>query len=204
LLIFHKKLGHLPAVSRNCGEIMKARFTVDTHTKRRIVIDVKGKRKKEKFPTNSTNASECRNGVGIMAKTVMSKAAARNIAALVIGEGMEYEDAATHEGVKASREDWGKVMATTYTAPKVTKKSVAADGVIGEVMQALRDKGVQSVKLAQMNEIAKLKGYKFAGASLVNAGVRAGELIKIPTMHGNVYKLVEFVTESDRNFINQQ
>ena len=139
-----------------------------------------------------------------MAKVVMSKAAARNIAALVIGEGMEYEDAATHEGVKASREDWAKVMATTYTAPKVTKKSVAADGVIGEVMQALRDKGVQFVKLAQMNEIAKLKGYKFAGASLVNAGVRAGELVKIPTMYGNVYKLVEFVTESDRNFINQQ
>lgn len=139
-----------------------------------------------------------------MAKTVMSKAAARNIAALVIGEGMKYEDAATHEGVKASREDWAKVMATTYTTPKVTKKSVAADGVISEVMQALRDKGVQSVKLAQMNEIAKLKGYKFAGASLVNAGVRAGELVKIPTMHGNVYKLVEFVTESDRNFINQQ
>lgn len=139
-----------------------------------------------------------------MAKKVMSKAAARNIAALVIGEGMEYEDAATHEGVKASREDWCKVMATTYTAPKVTKKSVAADSVIGEVMQALRDNGVQSIKLAQMNEIAKLKGYKFAGASLVNAGVRAGELVKIPTMHGNVYKLVEFVTESDRNFINQQ
>lgn len=139
-----------------------------------------------------------------MVKTAMSKAAARNIAALVIGEGMKYEDAATHEGVKASREDWAKVIATTYTAPKVTKKSVAADGVIGEVMQALRDKGVQSVKLAQMNEIAKLKGYKFAGASLVNAGVRAGELVKIPTMHGNVYKLVEFVTESDRNFINQQ
>ena len=139
-----------------------------------------------------------------MAKVVMSKAAARNIAALVIGEGMEYEDAATHEGVKASHEDWCKVMATTYTAPKVTKKSVAADGVISEVMQALRDRGVQSVKLAQMNEIAKLKGYKFAGASLVNAGVRAGELVKIPTMHGNVYKLVEFVTESDRNFINQQ
>lgn len=139
-----------------------------------------------------------------MTKTAMSKVAARNIAALVIGEGMEYEDAATHEGVKASREDWAKVMATTYTAPKVTKKSVAADGVIGEVMQALRDKGVQSVKLAQMNEIAKLKGYKFSGASLVNAGVRAGELVKIPTMHGNIYKLVEFVTESDRNFINQQ
>ena len=139
-----------------------------------------------------------------MAKTVMSKAAARNIAALVIGEGMEYEDAATHEGVKASREDWAKVMATTYTAPKVTKKGVAADGVIGEVMQALRDKGVQSVKLVQMNEIAKLKGYRFAGASLVNAGVRAGELVKIPTMHGNIYKLAEFVTESDRNFINQQ
>lgn len=139
-----------------------------------------------------------------MAKVVMSKVSARNIAALVIGEGMEYEDAATHEGVKASREDWAKVMATTYTAPKVTKKSVAADGVIGEVMQALRDRGVQSIKLAQMNEIAKLKGYRFAGASLVNAGVRAGELVKIPTMHGNVYKLVEFVTESDRNFINQQ
>lgn len=183
---------------------MKARFTVDTHTKRRIVIDVKGKRKKEKFPTNGKGERPSRNGVGIMAKVVMSKAAARNIAALVIGEGMEYEDAATHEGVKASREDWAKVMATTYTAPKVTKKSVAADGVIGEVMRALRDKGVQSVKLAQMNEIAKLKGYKFAGASLVNAGVRAGELVKIPTMYGNVYKLVEFVTESDRNFINQQ
>lgn len=182
---------------------MKARFTVDLYTKRRKVLVVKGKRKK-RVSHNRTNASECRNGVGIMAKTVMSKAAARNIAALVIGEGMEYEDAATHEGVKASREDWAKVMATTYTAPKVTKKSVAADGVIGEVMQALRDKDVQSVKLAQMNEIAKLKGYKFAGASLVNAGVRAGELVKIPTMHGNVYKLVEFVTESDRNFINQQ
>lgn len=139
-----------------------------------------------------------------MAKTAISKAAARNIAALVIGEGMEYADAAAREGVKASREDWVKVMATTYTTSKVTKKSVAADSVIGEVMQALRNKGVQSVKLAQMNEIAKLKGYKFAGASLVNAGVRAGELVKIPTMHGNVYKLVEFVTESDRNFINQQ
>lgn len=139
-----------------------------------------------------------------MAKVVMSKAAARNIAALVIGEGMEYEDAATHEGVKASREDWAKVMATTYTAPKVTKKSVAADGVISDVMQALRDNGVQSVKLAQMDEIARLKGYKFAGTSLINAGVRAGELVKIPTMNGNVYKLVEFVTESDRNFINQQ
>lgn len=139
-----------------------------------------------------------------MAKTVMSKAAARNIAALVLGEGMEYEDAATREGVKASREDWCKVMATTYTAPKVTKKSVAADSVINEVMQALRDKNVQSVKLTQMNEIAKLKGYKFAGASLVNAGIRAGELVKIPTMHGNIYKLTEFVTESDRNFINQQ
>ena len=139
-----------------------------------------------------------------MAKTVMSKAVARNIAALVIGEGMKYEDAAAHEGAKASHEDWCKVMATTYTAIKVTKKSVAADGVIGDVMQALRDKGVQSVKLAQMNEIAKRKGYKFAGASLVNAGIRAGELVKIPTMYGNVYKLVEFVTESDRNFINQQ
>lgn len=182
---------------------MNARFTVDTHTKRRIVIDVKGKRKK-RVSHNRANASERRNGVSIMAKTVMSKTAARNIAALVIGECMEYEDAATHEGVKASREDWAKVMATTYTAPKVTKKSVAADGVIGEVMQALRDRGVQSVKLAQMNEIAKLKGYKFAGASLVNAGVRAGELVKVPTMRGNVYKLVEFVTESDRNFINQQ
>lgn len=182
---------------------MNTRFTVDLYTKRRIVIDVKGKRKKKVFH-NRTNASECRNGVGIMAKTAMSKAAARNIAALVIGEGMEYEDAAAHEGVKASREGWAEVMATTYTVPKVTKKGVAADGVIGEVMQALRDKGVQSVKLTQMNEIAKLKGYKFAGASLVNAGVRAGEFVKIPTMHGNVYKLVEFVTESDRNFINQQ
>ena len=139
-----------------------------------------------------------------MAKTVMSKAAARNIAALVIGEGMEYEDAATHEGVEASREDWCKVMATTYTAPKVTKKSVAADSVIGEIMQALRNKGVQSVKLAQMNEIAKIKGYSFAGSSLVNAGIRAGELVKVPSMHGNVYKLAEFVTEFDLNFINQQ
>lgn len=55
-----------------------------------------------------------------------------------------------------------------------------------------------------MNEIAKRKGYKFAGTSLVNAGIRAGELVKIPTMNGNIYKLVEFVTESDRNFINQQ
>lgn len=183
---------------------MNARFTVDTHTKKSIVIDGKGETKKRKVSRNRTNASECRNGVGIMAKTVMSKAAARNIAALVIGEGMEYEDAATHEGVKASREDWCKVMATTYTAPKVTKKRVAADGVIGEVIQALRDKGVQSVKLAQMNEIAKLKGYKFAGASLVNAGVRAGELVRIPTTKGNIYKLVEFVTESDRNFINQE
>lgn len=183
---------------------MKARFTVDTHTKRRIVIDVKGETEKEKLPTTSEGERPSRNGVGIMAKVVMSKAAARNIAALVIGEGMEYEDAATHEGVKASHEDWTKVMATTYTAPKVTKKSVAADSVIGEVMQAFRDKGVQSIKLAQMNELAKLKGYKFAGASLVNAGIRAGELVKIPTMHGNVYKLVEFVTESDRNFINQQ
>lgn len=139
-----------------------------------------------------------------MAKKVMSKAAARNIAALVIGEGLEYEDAATREGVKASQEDWCNVMATTYTSPKVTKKRVAADKVISEVMQALRDNNVQFVKLAQMNEIAELNGYKFAGASLVNAGVRAGELVKIPTMHGNVYKLVEFVTESDRNFINQQ
>lgn len=139
-----------------------------------------------------------------MAKVVMSKAAARNIAALVIGEGMEYEDAATHEGVRASREDWAKVMATTYTVSKATKKSVAADRVIGKVMQALRDKGVQSVKLAQMDEIAKRKDCKFAGASLINAGVRAGELVKVPTMHGNIYKLVEFVTESDRNFINQQ
>ena len=181
---------------------MEARFTVDTHTKKSIVIDVKGKRKKEKFPTIARTQVNAETEL-VMAKVVMSKAAARNIAALVIGGGMEYEDAATHEGVKASREDWTKVMATTYTAPKVTKKSVAADGVIGEVMQALRDKGVQSVKLAQMNEIAKLKGYKFAGASLVNAGVRAGELVKIPTMHGNVYKLAEFVTESDRNFINQ-
>lgn len=183
---------------------MNARFTVNTHTKKGIVVDGKGETKKRKVSRNRTNASECRNGVDIMAKTVMSKAAARNIAALVIGEGMEYEDAATHEGVKASREDWCKVMATTYTAPKVTKKRVAADGVIGEVMQALRDKGVQSVKLAQMNEIAKLKGYKFAGTSLVNAGVRAGELVRIPTTKGNIYKLVEFVTESDRNFINQQ
>lgn len=183
---------------------MNARFTVDLYTKRRKVLVVKGKRKKEKFPTTSEGERPSRNGVSIMAKTVMSKATARNIAALVIGEGMEYEDAATHEGVKASCEDWAKVMATTYTAPKVTKKSVAADSVIGEVMQSLRDKGVQSVKLAQMNEITKLKGYKFAGASLINAGVRAGELVKIPTMHGNVYKLVEFVTESDRNFINQQ
>lgn len=183
---------------------MKARFTVDTHTKKSIVIDVKGKRKKESFSQLARTKRPSGNGVSIMAKVVMSKAAARNIAALVIGEGMEYEDAATHEDVKASREDWCKVMATTYTAPKITKKSVAADGVIGEVMQALRDKGVQSVKLAQMNEIAKLKGYMFAGASLVNAGVRAGELVKIPTMHGNVYKLAEFVTESDRNFINQQ
>lgn len=182
---------------------MKARVTVDTRAKKSIVIDVKGKRKKKSFPQLARTKRPSGNGVSIMAKTVMSKAAARNIAALVIGEGMEYEDAATHEGVKASREDWAKVMATTYATPKVTKKSVAADGVIGEVMQALRDKGVQSVKLAQMNEIAKLKGYKFAGASLVNAGVRAGELVKIPTMHGNVYKLVEFVTESDRNFINQ-
>ena len=139
-----------------------------------------------------------------MAKTVMTKAAARNIAALVIGKGMKYDDAAAHEGVKASREDWCKVMATTYTAPKITKKSVAADEVISDVVQALRDKGVQSVKLAQMNEIAKRKGYKFAGTSLVNAGIRAGELVKIPTMNGNIYKLVEFVTESDRNFINQQ
>lgn len=183
---------------------MKARFAVDTHTKKSIVIDVRGKQRKEKFPTSSKGERPSRNGVSIMAKTVMSKAAARNIAALVIGEGMKYEDAATHEGVKASREDWAKVMATTYTAPKVTKKSVAADGVIGEVMQALRDKGVQSVKLAQMNEIAELKGYKFAGTSLVNAGVRAGQLVKIPTTHGNIYKLAEFVTESDRNFINQQ
>ena len=183
---------------------MKARFTIDLYTKRRKVLVVKGNEKKEKFPTNSTNASECRNGVGIMVKTVMSKAAARNIAALVIGEGMEYEDAATHEGVRASLEDWAKVMATTYTTPKVTKKRVAADGVIGEVMQALRDKGVQSVKIAQMNEIAKFKGYELTGTSLVNAGVRAGELVKIPTMHGNIYKLAEFVTESDRNFINQQ
>lgn len=133
----------------------------------------------------------------------MSKAAARNIAALVIGEGMEYEDAAKREGVKASREDWANVMATTYAKPKATKKSVAADGVIGDVMQALRNKGVQSVKLAQMNEICKLKGYKFTGISLLNAGVRAGELVKIPTTKGNIYKLVEFVTESDRNFINQ-
>ena len=183
---------------------MNARFTVDTHTKRRIVIGVKGKRKKKSFPQTSEGERPSRNGVSIMAKTVMSKAAARNIAALVIGEGMKYEDAATHEGVKASREDWCKVMATTYTSPKVTKKSVAADGVIGEVMQALREKDVRSVKLAQMNEIGQLKGYKFAGASLVNAGVRAGELVKIPTMHGNIYKLVEFVTESDRDFINQQ
>lgn len=183
---------------------MNARFTVDLYAKRRKVLVVKGKRKKRKVSHNRTNARECRNGVGIMAKTVMSKAAARNIAALVIGEGMKYEDAATHEGIKASHEDWCKVMATTYTAPKFTKKSVAADGVISDVMQALRDKGIQSVKLAQMNEIAELKGYKFAGASLVNAGIRAGELVKIPTMHGNVYKLVEFVTESDRNFINQQ
>lgn len=183
---------------------MNARFIVDLYTKRRKVLVVKGKQKKRKVSHNRTNASECRNGVSIMTKTAMSKAAARNIAALVIGEGMEYEDAATHEGVKASRDDWANVMATTYTTPKVTKKSVAADAVIGEVMQALRDKGVQLVKLAQMNEIAKLKGYKFAGASLVNAGVRAGELVKIPTMRGNVYKLVEFVTESDRNFINQQ
>lgn len=183
---------------------MNARFTVDLYTKRRKVLVVKGKRKKRKVSHNRTSASECRNGVGIMTKTVMSKAAARNIAALVIGEGMEYEDAATREGVKASREDWCKVMATTYAAPKVTKKSVAADSVIGEVMQALRDKGVQSVKLAQMNEIAKLKCYTFSGASLVNAGVRAGELVKIPTMHGNVYKLAEFVTESDRNFVNQR
>lgn len=183
---------------------MNARFIVDLYTKRRKVLVVKGKQKKRKVSHNRTNASECRNGVGIMEKAAMSKAAARNIAALVIGEGMEYEDAATHEGVKASRDDWEKVMATTYITPKVTKKSVAADAVIGEVMQALRDKGVQLVKLAQMNEIAELKGYKFAGASLVNAGVRAGELVKIPTMHGNVYKLAEFVTESDRNFINQQ
>lgn len=182
---------------------MNARFTVDLYAKRRKVLVVKGKRKK-RVSHNRTNASECRNGVSIMAKTVMSKASARNIAALVIGEGMEYEDAATHEGVKASHEDWCKAMATTYTAPKVAKKSVAADGVIGEVMQALRDKGVQSVKLAQMSEIAKLKGYDFAGTSLVNAGIRAGELVRIPTIHGNVYKLVEFVTESDRNFINQQ
>lgn len=157
---------------------------------------------KRKVSHNRTNASECRNGVDIMAKTAMSKAAARNIAALVIGKGLEYEDAATHEGVKASREDWCKVMATTYTAPKVTK-SAAADGVIDDVIQMLHDRGVQSVKLAQMDEIAKLKGYKFAGTSLVNAGVRSGKLVKIPTMHGNVYKLAEFVTESDRNFINQ-
>lgn len=164
----------------------------------------KGNGKKKSFPQLARTKRPSRNGVSIMAKVVMSKAAARNIAALVIGKGVKYEDAATHEGVRASREDWAKVMATTYTAPKATKKSVAADGVIGEVMQALRDKGVQSVKLAQMNELAKLKGFRFAGASLVNAGVRAGELVKIPTMHGNVYKLAEFVTESDRNFINQQ
>lgn len=182
---------------------MNARFTVDLYTKKRKVLVVRGKRKK-RVSHNRTNASECRNGVGTMAKTVMSKVAARNIAAMVIGEGMEYEDAAAREGVKASREDWTKVMATTYTASKVTKKSVAADGVIGEVMQALRDRGVQSVKLVQMNEIAKLKGYNFAGTSLVNAGVRAGELVKIPTTHGNIYKLAEFATESDLNFINQQ
>ena len=139
-----------------------------------------------------------------MTKTVMSKAAARNIAALVIGEGMEYEDAAKHEGVKASREDWVKVMTTTYAKPKVTKKSVAADAVIGEVMAALRAKGIQSVKLSQLNEVCKAKGYKFTGITLVNAGTRAGEIVKIPTMHGNIYKLAEFVTESDRNFIDQQ
>ena len=46
-----EKLGRLPAVSRKCGEIVKARFTVDTHTKRRKILVVKGKRKKEKFPT---------------------------------------------------------------------------------------------------------------------------------------------------------
>ena len=46
-----EKLGHLPAISRKCGEIVNTRFTVDTHTKKSIVIDVKGKRKKEKFPT---------------------------------------------------------------------------------------------------------------------------------------------------------
>lgn len=183
---------------------MNARFTVDLYTKRRKVLVVKGKRKKEKFPTNSKGERPSRNGVSIMAKTVMSKAAARNIAALVIGEGMEYEDAAKHEGVKASREDWVKVMATTYAKPKVTKKSVAADAIIGEVVAALRAKGIQSVKLSQLNEICEAKGYKFAGITLVNAGTRAGELVKIPTMHGNIYKLAEFVTESDRNFINQQ
>jgi len=46
-----EKLGHLPAVSRKCGEIVNARFTVDLYTKRRKVLVVKGKRKKEKFPT---------------------------------------------------------------------------------------------------------------------------------------------------------
>ena len=46
-----EKLGHLPAVSRKCEGIVKARLTVDTHTKKGIVIDVKGKRKKEKFST---------------------------------------------------------------------------------------------------------------------------------------------------------
>ena len=84
-----EKLGHLPAVSRKCGEIVNARFTVDLYTKRRKVLVVKGKRKKENFPTNSKGECPSRNGVSIMAKTVMSKAAARNIAALVIGEGME-------------------------------------------------------------------------------------------------------------------